>query len=688
MPRLRLLLRCIGEAVCVKGIKILAHAVPFGDIAYEVASEAWVRLRKHANEQEMLSAVEEAAQASAPQARDEAEAAVQSMGVELAPQVRCSLVAYLTQVPSAVRQSLKRPSDPTGTTVPPSFTLTRAEQLVPLLPTRLPRFRPGDRPPGIGNWELVELLGTGGFGEVWKAEHPSLKGIPPVALKFCLDDSAAHVLRHEAKLLNRVMQQCHHPGFVSLRQAYLDSDPLCLEYEYVSGGELAGLLGDWQHAGKLRPDAVNRLLLRIAEIVGYAHRLEPPIVHRDLKPANILIQRTEGKGFKVRIADFGIGGIAAARAISTLSKSLADSSGLLTTSLRGSHTPLYASPQQMRGAAPDPRDDVHALGVLWYQMLTGDLANPVPTDWVRCLREMRLEQPLIDLLETCIASRVEHRLADAALLAERLSQLLSAKEEVLDVIPVEDAPAPKKLPAPTTAKTGTRLRQASNPTRRAAPEEILDVLPVENKPRPPVTRRPAPVPTHKAPAPRPSSRPAPAASGNRVQFFPAPHVDLDDLVSRLQSWLQREGFTTQVLQTEDGGTLIQVEKQGSWRKFLGMSTALNVVLRRQGDELAVEVGAGQWVDKAAAGVVSLFILWPLAVTAAIGAWDQMKLPERIFDYIANCLHRHDTAATAPPRATTALGQDAITRIKELAALRDQGILTEEEFQAQKARLLQ
>jgi serine/threonine protein kinase len=687
MPRLRLLLRCIGEAICVEGIKILASAVPFGDALYEIGSEAWVRLRRHANEQEVLGAVEEAARASVPQAREEAEAAVQSLGVELAPQERGDLVAYLTQVPAAVRQSLKRPSDPTGTTVPASFTLTCAEQLVPLLPTHLPRFHPGDRPQGIGNWELVELLGTGGFGEVWKAEHPSLKGIPPVALKFCLDASAAHVLRHEARLLNRVMQQCRHPGFVSLRQAYLDSDPLCLEYEYVSGGDLAGLLADWQHAGKLCPDAVHHLLLRIAEIVGYAHRLNPPIVHRDLKPANILIQRVDGGSFKVRVADFGIGGIAAARAVSA-SKSLADTSGRLTTSLRGSHTPLYASPQQMRGAPPDPRDDVHALGVLWYQMLTGDLGNPVPTDWVRCLREIRLEQSLIDLLEGCIASRLEHRLTDAAVLAQRLSQLLASAEEVLDVLPVEAPPAPRKPAAPATTQTGARPRRPSNSTQRAAPEEVLDVLPVEDKPRAPVTRRPAPAPTHRAPAPRPASRPAPAASGNRVQFFPAAQVDMGDLVGRSQSWLQREGFTTQVLQTEDSGTLIQVEKQGSWRKFLGMSTALNVVLRREGDELAVEVGAGQWIDKAAAGVVSIFILWPLAVTAAIGAWDQMKLPERIFDYIANCLHRRDTAATNPPRAADTLGSDAITRIKELAALRDQGILTEEEFQAQKARLLQ
>ena len=78
------------------------------------------------------------------------------------------------------------------------------------------------------------------------------------------------------------------------------------------------------------------------------------------------------------------------------------------------------------------------------------------------------------------------------------------------------------------------------------------------------------------------------------------------------------------------GLLIQVRKQGTWRALVGMQTALNVILRTDGDEITVEIGAGQWLDKAAAGVVSLFILWPLAVTAAIGAWNQMQTPEKVF----------------------------------------------------------
>jgi hypothetical protein len=53
--------------------------------------------------------------------------------------------------------------------------------------------------------------------------------------------------------------------------------------------------------------------------------------------------------------------------------------------------------------------------------------------------------------------------------------------------------------------------------------------------------------------------------------------------------------------------------------------------------LTVQIGAGKWIDKAAAGTVSMFVLWPLAITAGIGAWEQMKMPEKIFNYIGTQL---------------------------------------------------
>jgi serine/threonine protein kinase len=470
MSRLRFFLRCIGEAVCAKGLKALCSLVPMGEAVFEIAEDAYHRIKRNGEEKEQQAALAAVAAAGVEEVRREAAKAVAEIRqeVDLPPEAEAQLTLYLERVPSAVRQSLRRPEDPSGRTVPPTMTLNRPEQIAAMLPTRLPRFMPGDRPAGIGNWELVELLGAGGFGEVWKARHPTLAGIAPVALKFCLDASAAATLRHEATLLDRVMQQGTHPGIVPLRQAYLDADPLCLEYEYVAGGDLVGVISGWHKGGKPPLRQVNAAILALAKIVGHAHGLTPPIVHRDLKPANILVHRTNDNKIRLRVADFGIGGIAAAQAASEAAGKATTNRGMLTTSMRGSHTPLYASPQQTRGEDPDPRDDVHALGVIWYQMLTGDLTTGVPSDWMSVLEEVGQPEALVRLLGECVTSRVEKRIANAGELATRLQALM--QEEELVALPelqaVEEAAPPTRHRA--RAVETTRPRDPE-PTRRAAP---------------------------------------------------------------------------------------------------------------------------------------------------------------------------------------------------------------------------
>src|SRR5262249_6830761 len=201
------------------------------------------------------------------------------------------------------------------------------------------------------------------------------KGLPPEALKFCLDDEAARALRNEAGVLDQVMQhslQGRHEGIVQLRQAYLQAETPCLEYEYVPGGDLAGLIQELHQKGRPAAEVAGKVVRRLAEIVGGVHRQQPPIVHRDLKPANILVQKSPAGKLQFKVADFGIGHVTAREAILSSTRGAGNRSGLLTTLVQGSYTPLYASPQQVRGEPADPRDDVYALGVIWYQLLTGD----------------------------------------------------------------------------------------------------------------------------------------------------------------------------------------------------------------------------------------------------------------------------------------------------------------------------
>ena len=206
-------------------------------------------------------------------------------------EIELRLADYLTQVPALLRRSFQRPTDALGLSLPARLVLEKTEDLLPFLPVRLPRFKPGDCPSGIGDWKLVELLGVGGFGEVWKAQHRFFDGIAPVALKFCLDPSARdRLLKHEAGVLNQVMRNGRHPGIVPLLDAALGADPPCLKYEYIEGGDLSGLLREWADLPlRERWPRATRVVAQLAHIVGTAHRLSPPIVHRDLKPANILV---------------------------------------------------------------------------------------------------------------------------------------------------------------------------------------------------------------------------------------------------------------------------------------------------------------------------------------------------------------------------------------------------------------
>ena len=145
----------------------------------------------------------------------------------------------------------------------------------------------------------------------------------------------------------------------------------------------------------------------------------------------------------MRIADFGISGMAASRAIGEARRGVSSRGAVLATAARGAYTPNYASPQQVRGESPDPRDDVFALGVIWYQMLTGDFGSGRPGGrWRRQLTERGMSASLLDLLEGCVDDRPDERPEDAVRLSELLGLLLAPKPPAPAPVPVQ--PVAKK----------------------------------------------------------------------------------------------------------------------------------------------------------------------------------------------------------------------------------------------------
>jgi eukaryotic-like serine/threonine-protein kinase len=189
-------------------------------------------------------------------------------------------------------------------------------------------------------YTLHERLGTGGQGEVWRAYDPQ-RGLD-IALKI-LHPSAGStatawtVLVHEYQSASRL----DHPGILKVFPPETEDGALLLPMELAPGGDLRRLRG----AGYL---AIVPVLLEIAQALEHAH--ERGVIHRDLKPANVLF---DARGH-AKLADFGASG------------QVLDAGSELT----GTLSPFSASPQQLRGEPPAPRDDVYGLGALAYELLS------------------------------------------------------------------------------------------------------------------------------------------------------------------------------------------------------------------------------------------------------------------------------------------------------------------------------
>lgn len=205
------------------------------------------------------------------------------------------------------------------------------------------RFAPGAV---LGNrYRMVELLGRGGMGEVYRADDLRL-GVT-VALKFLPAAVSEHATRL-VEFLNevRIARQVTHPNVCRVYDLDEADGHQFISMEYIDGESLASLL---KRIGRLPTDKACELARQLCAGLSVAH--DNGILHRDLKPANIMI---DGRG-RLRITDFGLAGLAA--------------------DFRGQEvragTPAYMAPEQLAGAELTPRSDIYSLGLVLYEMFTG-----------------------------------------------------------------------------------------------------------------------------------------------------------------------------------------------------------------------------------------------------------------------------------------------------------------------------
>jgi tRNA A-37 threonylcarbamoyl transferase component Bud32 len=227
--------------------------------------------------------------------------------------------------------------------------------------------------------EVLGLLGAGGMGAVYKARQRELDRI--VALKIVPSLGRGAVLTDRFQREARALARLSHPHIVAVYEFGETADLRYFIMEYVDGANLRQLA----RAGRLAPREALQLVPQICDALQYAH--DEGVVHRDIKPENVLVDR---RG-RVKIADFGLAKITVPEAAASR----------LTQEGQVMGTPHYMAPEQIeRPLAVDHRADIYSLGVVLYELLTGDLPLgkfPPPSRKVEV--DVRIDEVVLRALE-------------------------------------------------------------------------------------------------------------------------------------------------------------------------------------------------------------------------------------------------------------------------------------------------
>jgi len=302
----------------------------------------------------------------------------------------------------------------------------------------------------IEHYRLLNRLGNGGMSDVFRALDE--KNNREVTLKFPHEEMMGDPATYERFQREvRIGQELTHPHIQKLYELAGGRRPFMV-LEYVPGGSLRGILAEEWRAGiplRERIAKAQNMGVQIARALAYAH--EKGVIHRDMKPENVLVT-PEGYA---KVMDFGIAFIAGARRVTY---------GSLSTQVG---TPDYMAPEQIKGQRGDHRTDIYALGMMLYEMVTGEMPydgdNPLAimsqhvTEPAPALSEKLPEVP-VDLEEVilkAIRRDANNRWPSMAAFADALEHPETVDAEVLKAERLEQEG--KSTGGRPLNKTGTPL---------------------------------------------------------------------------------------------------------------------------------------------------------------------------------------------------------------------------------------
>lgn len=341
----------------------------------------------------------------------------------------------------------------------------------------------------LGNYEVGEVIGEGGFATVYEGHHRALGH--RVAIKvlhptLSRDASIRARFRDEA----RILASLDHPGIVKVFDFHEDEELCAFILEYLDGMPLDKLLREQPRWWTLELGA--QMMGQVLDAIHYAHTRSEPIIHRDLKPSNIFIKIGE-RGIEARVMDFGV-----ARILGTTTDRRTRT-GTVVGSLH------YMSPEQIEGRADlDARADLYAMGVVLYEVMTGQVPFDADSDFHVMQSHMvetpkrpcevnpslptSLEPVILKVLAKAPDARFNHAAAFRGALLKVLEGIPDAIKSVPVVRqPINDVSAPLGYtpPAPGTGDSArvsstqgaaARRNQGRAPTVAESSERILTTV--------------------------------------------------------------------------------------------------------------------------------------------------------------------------------------------------------------------
>ncbi len=212
----------------------------------------------------------------------------------------------------------------------------------------------------LGQFRILERIGTGGMGSVYKAEQPAMDRLVAVKIlhpKLAVRRDLVSRFRREA----RAMSHLTHPNTVRVfLYGQLDDGSLYIVMEFLEGKNLAQVV---RAEGPMEPKRAVSVVIQACGALEEAHR--QGIIHRDLKPENIFLTRPGGIEDFAKVLDFGLAKVT--------QREMRPGSLILTQEGMVFGTPEFMSPEQAQGKTLDPRADIYSLGIILYELVTGKL---------------------------------------------------------------------------------------------------------------------------------------------------------------------------------------------------------------------------------------------------------------------------------------------------------------------------